>query len=78
MGKYSVSLNDNIVKIKLGNIVLNQRALLTILLIFFLIGIPIGVKIATLEAGKRMTLLPFLPIYILVIPALIRGIRKEL
>ena len=65
-------------KIKLGTVVLNHRALLKLFLIFFLSGIPIGVAIATLEAGKRMTLLPFLPIYIIVIPALILGIRQEI
>jgi hypothetical protein len=65
-------------KIKPGSAVLNHRALLKLFLIFFLTGILIGVKVALLEAGKHMTLLPFLPIYALAIPALIRGIRNEI
>ncbi len=65
-------------KIKPGSVVLNHRALLKIFVIFFLIGTTIGVKIATLEAGEPVKLLPFLPIYIIVITVLIRGIRKEI
>ncbi len=65
-------------KLKLGMVVLNQRALVQLFLIFFLIGIMIGVKIATWEAGKSMARLPFLPIYTILIPTLIRGIRKEI
>ncbi len=78
MGSYSIFLNDNTMKIKLGNAVLNQRALVKLFLIFFLTGIPIGVAVATLEAGKPIKLLPFLPIYVIVLPILIRGIRKEI
>lgn len=65
-------------KIRLGTAVLNHRALLQLFLIFFLVGVPIGVAVAMLEAGKPVKLLPFLPIYIIIIPVLIRGIRNEI
>lgn len=57
---------------------LNHLVLRKLFLSFFLTGVLIGVQVALLEAGKPMTLLPFLPIYALVIPALIRGIRNEI
>ncbi len=65
-------------KIKLGTVVLDHRALLKLVLIFFLTGVLIGVQVAMLEAGKPMALLPFLPIYVIVLPVLIRGIRQEI
>lgn len=65
-------------KLKLGNAVLNQRALVRIFLIFFLVGVTIGVYIATQEEGKRMPILPFLAVYGVAVPVLIQGIRKNI
>lgn len=65
-------------KLKLGNLILNQRAPVKLFLIFFLFGVLIGVKITIREQGKSMSLIPFMPVYVIIIPALCRGIKKDI
>ncbi|QJD77493.1 hypothetical protein [Spirosoma rhododendri] len=65
-------------KIKLGNVVLNYRALVKLFLIFFLFGALIGVKILIRDGHNDVSLLPFMPIFVILIVRLYRGVQKEI
>lgn len=65
-------------KIKLGNTVLNQRALVKLFLICFLFSTLIGAKIVTRSGHNDVSLLPFMPIFVILIVRLYRGVQKEI
>ncbi|GAB3502041.1 hypothetical protein GCM10027341_29560 [Spirosoma knui] len=64
-------------KLRIGKLILNRSALLKLAFACFLVGIHIGVTIAAHEDGKQSSFLPFMALYIVVIPAILWSVKKD-
>ena len=65
-------------KLKVGNWIIHEKALRKLAFVLFLIGIHIGVRIATKELYQRFSTLIFIVIYAIIIPRIFRNISDDI
>lgn len=65
-------------KLKISKWVIHEKAIIKILLVCFLIGIPFGVKIAAKELYREASFMLFFTSYALIIPKLLKNIGDDI